>query len=280
MLGVSNAHAQSNKTEPGSRPDEAIEGEITTAPSPSADPGASPEIVEKTITFLDVEIIPKGGTYATNSDANIRNGPGTEFEVLSGIKQGEYVYRVGQPEGKDWFAIATEEGKALGFIYSDVLVPVVDGTLKEETRGVIMQKNIVCEYRLRFEGKSTVEGGEFDTSDYEIRFRCAGEGGRAVFYSHMFLTEAAVNKSFHQISMDVRSIGDGMEEYLTTGFLYNPASGELRFDGHSIPKFAIPPNEEKQKVKNLQEALIAVMKTSVLSWTQAAWDRLFAKSTN
>ena len=278
--GLISAYAQTTKAEPGQRPNEAVEGEITTIAPPSADPEASPEIVEKTIFFMDFEILPKGGTYAVNADANIRKGPGTEFGIIGSAKQGDYLHRIGQPEGKDWFVVALEDKQPIGFIYSGVLVPVVDGTLIEETRGVIMQKNIACEYRLRFEGKTTVEGGEFDTSDYEIRFRCAGEGGRVVFYSHMFLTEAAIKSNFHQISIDVRSIGDGMEDYLTTNFLYNPTTGELRFDGHSIPKFAIPPIDKKITVNNLQEAIIEVMKVSVSTWTADAWESLFSKAGN
>lgn len=279
-LGQNVAYSQTAESEPGQRPDESIEGEITTVAPPSADPGASPEIVEKTISVMGFEIIPKGGTYAVNADANLRKGPGTEFDVIGSVKQGDYLQRIGQVEDKDWFAVAREDKEPIGFVYSGVLVPVVDGTLSEESRGVIMQNNIACEYRLRFEGKSTVEGGEFDTSDYEIRFRCAGEGGRIIFYSQMFLTEAAVKNSFHQISMDVRSIGDGMEEYLTTNFLYNPATGELRFDGHTIPKFAVPPKDAKITTKNLQEAIIETVKISVSTWTDAAWESLFSKSAN
>lgn len=226
---------------------------------------------------MGIEIIPKTGTYAITADANVRKGPGTENAVIGSIKQGERVDVVGQVEGKDWYAVS-KGGEILGFVYSKIMIPVVDGTLFEETRGVLIQKSSVCDYRFRFEGKTEVEGGAFDTSDYEVRFRCAGEKGTVVFYSHMFLTEATVKKSFHQIAMDVRSIGDGMEKYLTTNFLYDPKSGELKFDGHSIPKFAIPPKMEKMNAKTFQEALLLVMKTSVSSWTDDAWASLFAKS--
>ena len=279
-MGASLAFAQMDGPAiPGERPDEAVEGNMDQPEPPSADPEASPEIVKTTASVMGFEIIPKTGTYAITADANVRKGPGTENKVIGSLKQGKRVQIVGQAEGKDWYAVS-KDGEILGFVYSKIMLPVVDGTLSEETRGVLMQKGAVCDYRFRFEGKTEVEGGAFDTSDYEIRFRCAGEKGEIVFYSHMFLTEAAIKKSFHQISMDVRSIGDGMEKYLTTNFLYDPKTGELKFDGHSIPKFAAPPEMEKINVKTFQEALLLVMKTSVSSWTDDAWDSLFAKSAN
>ena len=272
-MGASLAFAQA----PGERPDEAVEGNIDQPEPPSADPGASPEMVKTTVSVMGVEVIPKTGTYAITADANVRKGPGTENKVIGSLKQGERVQIIGQAEGKDWYAVS-RSGETLGFVYSKIMLPVVDGTLGEETRGVLMQRGTVCDYRFRFEEKTEVEGGAFDTSDYEIRFRCASEKGEMVFYSHMFLTEATVKKSFHQISMDVRSIGDGMEKYLTTNFLYDPKTGELKFDGHSLPKFATPPRMEKMKVKTFEEALLTVMKTSVSSWTDDAWDSLFAKA--
>ncbi len=278
-MGASLAYAQSDKSPaiPGERPNEAVEGSIDQPEPPSADPDASPEIVKATVSIMGIEVIPKTGTYAITADANVRKGPGTKNKIIGSLKRGERVQIIGQVEGKDWYAVQ-KGGEILGFVYSKIMMPVVDGTLGEETRGVLMQKGTVCDYRFRFEGKTEVEGGAFDTSDYEIRFRCASEKGTVVFYSHMFLTEATVKKSFHQISMDVRSIGDGMEKYLTTNFLYDPKTGELKFDGHSLPKFATPPKMEKMEVKTFQEALLTVMKNSVSNWTDDAWDSLFAKA--
>lgn len=263
----------------GERPGEAAEGAVDQPAPPSTEPGASPEILESNIVVMGFEITPKTGTYAVTADANVRKGPGIEHGKIGSLKQGERVQAIGQPEGKTWYAVSQND-KLLGFVFSKILIPVVDGTLFDETRGVLMQHGSVCDYRLRFEGKTTVEGGKFDTSDYEIRFRCAGETGSVIFYSHMFLTEAATNKRYHQLSMDVRSIGDGMEKYLTTNYLYDPGSGDIKFDGHSIAKFATVPEVKTMNAKTLKGVLLLVMETSVSSWTDDAWDSLFAKGEN
>ena len=124
-----------------------------------------------------------------------------------------------------------------------------------------------------FERKADVQGDSFETADYEVRFRCASQKGAALFYGHMFLTEAPVNerKGLHLISLDVRSIGDGMEEFLTTRFLYNPKSGKMSFDGHTLPRFALPPKVQKYQAASVKDALKQALEAAMAFWTEEAW---------
>lgn len=230
----------------------------------------------KTVQVMGFAVVVKPGSYAVKTDSNVRKGPGKKHARVAGVSEGERVQVIGVAEGEEWFAIS-RAGETMGFIHNSLLIPVVDGTLEEEMRGLLMQEGIACDYRLRFEGKSPVQGGDFETSDYEIRFRCASQQGAAVFYAHMFFTEATISQGRHQIAIDVRSIGDGLEKYLTSNFYYHPKTGKLTFDGHTLSKFATPPEKIETIAPTIADALIQVMTTVVSTWTPAAWESLFEK---
>ena len=257
----------------------AIGGEVPAMDAPEIPAPAPPA----TVTVMGHEVRPKTGLYEVTKDLNVRGGPGTNFERVGGLKAGTRVRAVGKTEDGEWMAIS-KDGVTIGFTYAPILVAVVDGTLAEQFFGSFMSEEtgggIACDYRFRFERKSEVEGGSFETADYEVRFRCASQQGAALFYAHMFLTEAPVDerKGLHLISLDVRSIGDGMEEYLTTSYLYNPTTGKMTFDGHSLPRFALPPPVQTYQTTSIKDALTQALEASISSWTEEAWATLFAKA--
>lgn len=59
--------------------------------------------------------------YLANSNVNVRGGPGTEYEILHGIKLGEQVPVVGKVVDRDWYMIA-EGGQGSGFVYAPLFV--------------------------------------------------------------------------------------------------------------------------------------------------------------
>lgn len=241
-----------------------------------------PEQDPDVVTVMEHEVVPLVGIYEVTKDVNVRSGPGTEFKRLAGLKEGDRVRAIGKPKDASWMAIS-KGGETLGFVYSPVLIPVVDGALDEQFFGSYMsedkQNGVACDYRFRFEGKVKVEGDAFETSDYEIRFRCASQVGAKIFYAHMFLTEAPVKtpKGLHLIGLDVRSIGDGMEEFLATRYLYHPKSGAMSFEGHSLPRYATPPKVQDFETENVKDALKQALEASIDSWTDEAWDVLLKK---
>lgn len=243
-------------------------------------PGIEGEAVPQVVTVLGHDVLPKKGLFEVTSDLNVRGGPGTDFERIDSLKEGDRVRAVGQSDDGQWVAVS-RAGNILGFVYAPVLVAVVDGALEEEFFGNFTSRpeiGVACDYRFRFERKTEVEGADFETADYEIRFRCASRQGAAIAYGHMFLTEGPVveSKGLHLIGLDMRSIGDGMEEYLSTSFLYHPKTGTLTFDGHTLPRYALPPKTQKFKVKSIKGALQKALESAMSSWTKDAWDTLFA----
>lgn len=234
------------------------------------------------VMVMGHEVVPMVGIFEATKDVNVRSGPGTKFKRLAGLKAGVRVRAIGKPEDASWMAVS-RDGETLGFVYTPILIAVVDGTLPEQFFGSYMSEDqnngVACDYRFRFEGKVKVEGASFETADYEVRFRCASQDGARIFYAHMFLTEAPVKKKKgqHLIGLDVRSIGDGMEEFLTSRYLYNPKSGDMTFNGHSLPRFANPPQVQDFHTATIKDALTQALEASVASWTEQAWQRLFKK---
>jgi len=231
------------------------------------------------IRVLGQEVVPMTGLFQVTTDVNVRAGPGTDFARVSGLSAGQRVRAIGTVPAARWIAVS-KDGETLGFVFAQALVAVVDGALEEQFFGSYMapdaQGGIACDYRFRFEGKELVEGADFQTSDYEVRFRCASTTGARIFYAHMFFTEGPVKmkEGLHLIGLDVRSIGDGMEEFLTTRYLYQPKTGKMTFGGHSLPRFAKPPKVQTFQTKTVKDALVQALEASIDSWTVEAWDQL------
>lgn len=237
----------------------------------------------ETFQVMDHQVEPLTGLYRVIADVNVRAGPGTDFKRLLGLDQGDQVRAVGKPADKDWIVV-NKDGETLGFVYAPVLTRVVDGELSEQFFGTRMVADkhggVACDYRFRFDGKVPVEGAGFDTADYEIRFRCASAGGARIFYAHMYLTEGVVDEQqgLHLIGLDVRSIGDGMDEFLETRYHYHPKSGRVSFEGHSLPRFALPPAVLEFESASIKDALTRALEAAIDSWTEEAWTHLFAKA--
>lgn len=245
-------------------------------------PGEIPLEQPTAVAVMGHDVLPKKGLFEVTTDLNVRAGPGTEFNRLEGLKAGDRLRVIGRTQDGDWLAVS-KDGVTLGFVYAQLLVAVVDGTLAEQFFGSYaneeMAGGVACDYRFRFERKTDVEGGSFETADYEIKFRCASAQGAALFYGQMFLTEAPVDeaKGLHLIVLDVRSIGDGMEEFLSTSYLYHPKSGKMIFEGHTLPQYALPPKVQTFQASSVKDALKQALEASVASWTEEAWAKLFAK---
>ncbi len=241
------------------------------------------EEIAQNVEVMGHAVEPMSGLFVVTDDVNVRSGPGTDFKRIEGLKEGMRVRAVGKPKGKKWMAVSLD-GEILGFVYSPVLKAVIDGALGEQFFGSYMsqdtQNGIACDYRFRYEGKVDVEGDTFSTSDYEIRFRCASQLGARIFYAHMFLTEAPVKSKTgeHLIGLDVRSIGDGMEEFLSTRYHYQPKNGKMTFEGHSLPRYAVPPKTQSFETNDIKDALVQALEASVASWTVEAWEKLLKQS--
>jgi surface antigen len=63
--------------------------------------------------------------YLADGNVNVRGGPGTEYEVLHRLADGQRVPVIGKVQGSDWYMIAEGDTDA-GFVYAPLLVPSDD----------------------------------------------------------------------------------------------------------------------------------------------------------
>jgi hypothetical protein len=230
--------------------------------------------------FLGVEVKPAQGTFLVTKDVNVRAGPKTASKRLSRLKKGMKVKAVGRPKNAAWLAVKID-GKDLGFVYSSVLIPLIDGTIPDELRGSFdAGNNRACRYGILFEGKSQASGELFEIADYEVAYACVHKGKTVKFIALMFLIEAPfkVSKaSVHQITIDVQGVSEEVDRAFSTNFLFNTKKKTLLFDGVSLKKLGRKPASKKQSVDNIQHALKTAAETAPTSWTESVWESLKKK---
>ena len=133
--------------------------------------GSAPSAQTEKLSFLGMQIKPGTGIYLVTKDVNVRAKPMTGSKRVGGFKRGERIKVVGRAPGA-WVAVR-KSGKDFGFVYEPILLPLIDGTLDKDLTGRIEAKGSpVCDYRVRFEGKSVAEGQLFKFADYEVAWKC------------------------------------------------------------------------------------------------------------
>lgn len=245
-------------------------------------PGGASAAEKKTLTFRGVKVKPIAGIYIVLRDVSIRAKPKTKSKKLGSFKAGRRIHVVGQAKGA-WVAVR-EKGKDVGFVYDQVLLPLIDGTLDKDLKGRASVKGKVggkdgpdCLYRIRFEGKSAVEGQVFEIADYDVLWDCDWGTRKVKFRTPMFITEAPFQmgqKRIYQINIDILDLEGGYEEIFSTIFLYDQDKGLVSFDGVSIEKYGQVPKPKEAPAETVVEALMASVKMGLTAWNKAAWKDL------
>ncbi|MDH5748388.1 MAG: SH3 domain-containing protein [Rhodospirillales bacterium] len=231
-------------------------------------------------SFMDIPVDPASGAYLVMEEVNVRAQPKTKSKKTARLKKGERIIAVGSVERGGWIA-AEKDGKPLGFVYAQVLMPLIDGTLNEDIQGRAEAGKVTCEYSIRFEGKNPVDGELFDTAEYEITYQCR-EGNREIsFIAPMFITEAPYQLSrknpIYQIGIDVLEIEDGPDDIFSTVLMYHPGKNSVVFDSVSIKKFAKTPDLTTKDADDVPQALAAAVEIAIDSWKPDVWKVLLEK---
>ena len=220
---------------------------------------------------------PVSGTYLVSRDVRVRAEPKTKSGEVNRLSRGERVQAVGRPKDAAWLAVS-KGGKNLGFVYSPVLLPLIDGTLEEDLKGkASFGVGLSCDYAVRFEGKNQAEGGDFDISDYEITYNCKRRDKEIGFFAFMFITEApyqVTEKQVYQISIDVLEIENGYDEIFSTILMYRRSSDLVVFDSVSMKKYMRPPSEKEKPALSVAEALAAAVEMAPGAWNDKVWEAL------
>ena len=230
----------------------------------------------KPMIFMGVKVKPLHGQYLVLKDVNIRARPKTKSKKVGSFKAGKRIDVVARAAGA-WVAVR-EGGKDLGFVYDQILLPLIDGTLKKALEGKTSVKGgASCQYRIRFEGKSQVEGQVFEIADYDVFWDCLDGKRKVKFRTPMFITEAPYQlgtKRIFQISIDVLDIEGGYDDIFSTTLLYDKDKNRVAFDSVSIKKFGQTPATKEISAKTVPQALRAAVIITLATWNKSAWKDL------
>ena len=237
--------------------------------------GTGPVLAAETLEFLGVKVEPYKGTYIVLKDVSIRALPDGKSKRKGSYKAGRRIQVVGFASGP-WVAVR-EKGRDVGFVYENVLLPLIDGTLARDLIGKASAKGkpaIECRYIISFEGKSAVEGQVFEIADYDIVWDCMRGKRKIKFRTPMFITEAPYQlsqKRIFQITVDVLDLDRGYDEILSTFVVFNMEKSHVLYDGVSIAKYGHVPGTKNIPAKTVPEALKGAAVIALQTWNKAAW---------
>lgn len=228
--------------------------------------------------FLGIDVTAINGTYLVTKGANVRTGPKTEAKRVGKVKSGTKVKVVGRAKGGAGWMAVQKDGKDFGFIYAPILLPMIDGTLKESISGkVLIEEHAPCGYTFEFRGKNTVDGEDYVFSDYEIVYRCNDKGKPFHVLAPMFMTEVPyrlTHKPAFQISIDLMEVENGYDEIFSTTFEYLPEEKKIIFAGVSIKEMGRTPKDKQRPANTIAEALSAAVEIAPDAWNAKVWKQL------
>lgn len=234
--------------------------------------------VGDTTTFLGTDILAAPGAAVIAKDVNVRAGPKTKAKKVGSLRRGKRVGVAGYAKSdKGWTAVL-QDGEPLGFVYGEMLMHVIDGKLTERLIGETARPNgQPCTYAIRFDGKSPVEGGLFEVSDYTLKLRC-GEGDKRLKVDlPMFMTEAPFRLGStpeFQITIDIVEISDGYDQVYSVTSIYHGTKETIKFDSTTIADFTGSPDKKTYPATSIHEALKRAVQLAVSAWNDKVWTTL------
>ena len=230
------------------------------------------------LKFLGIGVFAHKGTYLVTKAANVRIGPMTEAKKVGKLKAGEQIQVVGHAKGGAGWMAVQKDGKDYGFVYKPILLPIIDGTLKESISGVVMiEEHSPCDYIFNFHGKNTVEGEDYVFSDYEITYRCNKKGKPFRLLAAMFMSEVPfrlTHEPVFQISIDLMEVENGYDEIFSTVFEYRLDEKKVVFAGISLKGLERKPKENDRTVNTIIEALTAAVEIAPDAWGKKVWKQI------
>lgn len=227
-----------------------------------------------------VTIVAEKAPYVILRDINVRGRPNTKSKRIGRIRRGTLIQSTGRARGTGWIQVRTDKDQ-LGFVYSNMAAPLIDGTLISKIEGrVAGPGKLACRYTIEFEGKSRIEKELQRTADYAVPFQCTADSAPLNFTATMFLTELPYKESgppVYQINVDLRDMPLEGEDVLTVISLYSPKKAQTKFDAVNDKTFASGAKIAPKATRRLNAALKAAVEIAHTAWGKSAWDQLRAK---
>ncbi|MDP7241911.1 MAG: SH3 domain-containing protein [Rhodospirillales bacterium] len=216
--------------------------------------------------------------YLAIKDVNLRAKPTTKSAKKGKLKKGQKVEALGLTKD-GWLNVKDGKG-GKAFVYNSYLVPLIDGSLESDLEGKVSRAGgASCTFTIHFAGNSAVPDEIFDTSDYDVSWRCRHKGKDISFRAFMFITEAPYTMSanrVYQISLDVRELGNGVEGAFSTIVLYNAQRNRVVLDTVSLAEFAQPSPTKMLPAPSVSKALTGAAELAFGAWNARVWTALAA----
>lgn len=123
----------SGETQTWSNPDAGTSGEVTVVAEQRQTEQVEVVVLKQNVpeSLPPVDLIGEG--YVATANANVRGGPGTDYQTVGGLVAGETVNVVGKVRGKDWYMIS-QGGVVTGYVAANLLVRPATPRLPSDTK--------------------------------------------------------------------------------------------------------------------------------------------------
>jgi len=232
-------------------------------------------IDDREIMFLGHPILPRSGTYLVTKDVNVRAEPDTKGKKVGRFEAGSRVQIAGKAKGS-WMAVRNSD-RDYGFIYAPVLVPLLADAAKAPMSGKAAFAGGSCDYKIVYDGDTSIEGQEFSSFDYQVTFECRHEDKSFSFAAPMFISEGPYNggrKPIHQIGIDVLELAQDYDRFFSTNLLYDRDKSQVRFDSISVKKYKVKKTPDPRPAANATEAVRFGIGLVLESWSPLFWQDL------
>lgn len=224
-----------------------------------------------------VPVAAASGRFMATSQVNVRAKPSTRAAKRGRLQRGTQVEAAGAAENGSWLVVR-RDGEELGFVFAEMLLPLIDGTISEPVKGNTKSgTGGTCDYVIRFAGKNSVPDELLETSDYEMDWSCAIDGEQVAFPGFMFITEAPFQlseKKVYQISIDLLDVAREYDEVFSTVFLYHPDRAKVTLDSVSMKEFARDPEVGELAADSVPDALAGAANIAPKAWNAKVWEML------
>jgi len=239
-------------------------------------PGAA-QSQNKDTKFLGQTLTKSAPTYLVLTDVNVRKAPLTKSPRVGRFRKGVRIDAAGKAKGTNWVAVR-KDGKEMGFIYATALAAVLDGSLAQPVKGKLSGSGQPdCDYVIRYEGRSKVEGDVQVISDYFAEFTCKQDGKPISFSATMFLTELpyrSLKTEVYQINVDLPKVSNDDEEVMSVTSLYDHTKSEVSFEAVSIASMAKGQPKSKKKADAIPAVLTSAVEFAHQVWGPRVWKTL------
>jgi hypothetical protein len=232
--------------------------------------------------FAEILLSSSPKYYLAEKDVNVRSRPQTKSLRVSRLHKNERIKSAGRVKGTKWVAVEKNQ-KIIGYVYNSFLVPIIDGRITELIKGNLSGNNVgarnlpLCNYKIKFDQKSKVDGDIQIISDYLLGMECDYEKKVLKIKATMFLTELPYlrnKKPIYQINIDISDILMEDEDMFSVSVLYDAVKNNVKYHSVSMDSMKSADVIPVQKASDVISALKGAVFIAHKSWGDIIWAEL------